>query len=77
MRLELTIQQAAKLTAHSKPGFTMLGKIEREAFSGSNAETAGRLLLEVGNVPTASLPALREAIRTATTTTKPKRKTRR
>jgi hypothetical protein len=52
MRLPLSPAQAAQ--------------IEREGFDGSNAGTSGRLTLELGSVPTASLPALRDAIRNAT-----------
>ena len=66
MRLPLTSDQAAAIEPHIRIGWTMLGKIEREAFDGSNATTSGRLVLELGTVPTASLPALREAITKAT-----------
>jgi hypothetical protein len=66
MRLELTTDQAAAVAPHLRPGMTLLGKIEREGFDGSNAGTSGRLTLELGSVPTASLPALRDAIRNAT-----------
>ena len=65
-RLILTIAQAAQTEPHLKHGWTMLGRITREGFDGSNAETSGALILELGSVPTASLPALRAAIRTAT-----------
>ena len=66
MRLELTTAQAAAVTPHLKSGMTLLAKIEREGFDGSNPQVSGRLILELGNVPTASLPALRAAIRSAT-----------
>jgi hypothetical protein len=66
MKLPLTTAQAAAITPHLRPGMTLLGKIEREGFDGSNAGTSGRLTLELGSVPTASLPALRDAIRNAT-----------
>ena len=68
MRLELTTAQAAQIEPHLRHGMTLLGKIEREGFDGSNAGTSGRLTLELGSVPTASLPALRDAIRNATAT---------
>ncbi len=66
MKLLLTPAQAAQIEPHLRPGMTLLGKIEREGFDGSNAGTSGRLTLELGSVPTASLPALRDAIRNAT-----------
>ena len=47
---------------HLRTGWTLLGKVEREQFTGSNGETSGRLTIELGRVPTASLPALRAAI---------------
>lgn len=74
MKLPLTTDQAAAVTPHLRHGWTLLGKIEREVFDGSNAGTSGALALELGNVPTASLPALRDAIRNATAPAKPKRK---
>ena len=66
MRLPLSSAQAAQIEPHLRHGMTLLGKIEREGFDGSNPQVSGRLILELGNVPTASLPALRAAIRSAT-----------
>ena len=66
MKLPLTTAQAAQIEPHLRHGMTLLGKIEREGFDGSNPQVSGRLILELGNVPTASLPALRAAIRSAT-----------
>lgn len=76
MRFELTTDQAAQIEPHLRTGMTLLGKIEREGFDGSNPQVSGRLTLELGSVPTASLPALRDAIRNATAPapTKGKRK---
>jgi hypothetical protein len=66
MRLELTTDQAAQIEPHLRHGWTLLGKIERELFNGANPQTSGRLTIELGRVPDASLPALRDAIRNAT-----------
>ena len=66
MRLILTAEQCAQIEPHVRPGFTLLGKLEREPFDGTNARTSGRLRIELGSVPTGALPALREAIRQAT-----------
>jgi hypothetical protein len=74
MKLPLTPAQAAQIEPHLRPGWTMLGKVEREPFSGTNAETCGRLVLELGSVPASALPRLRDAIRAATAPAKPKRK---
>lgn len=74
MILELTEAQVATLRENSTPGRTLLCRIAPEAFDGTNATTSGRLRLEFGTVPTASLPALREAILKANH--KPKKRTR-
>jgi hypothetical protein len=75
MRLILTPEQAAQIEPHLRHGRTLLGKVEREPFDGSNAATCGQLRIELGSVPTSALPALRDAIRTATTTPqKPRRR---
>ena len=50
MRLILTSEQSAQV----------------EPFTGTNASASGQLRLELGAVPTSSLPALREAITQAT-----------
>ena len=76
MRLELTPAQAAQIEPHLRPGLALLGRVTREQFDGSNSATCGTLTLELGIVPEASLPALREAIRTATHPAKPKRNAR-
>ena len=66
MRLELTPEQVAQIEPHMRTGTALLGRVMREPFTGSNAATCGALLLELGPVPESSLPALRDAIRTAT-----------
>lgn len=66
MRLALTAAQAAQLAPHLRPGTALLGRVSREPFNGTNGDTSGALTLELGTVPEASLPALREAIRMAT-----------
>ena len=73
MRLALSFAQAAQIAPHLRPGFALLGRITREGFDGTNPQSSGRLTIELGNVPTASLPALRDAIRKATAPA-PKRK---
>ena len=74
MHLILTSAQAAQVAPHIRPGWTLLAKIEREMLDGTNTATAGQLRIEIGAVPTRALPALREAIRTATAPAPPKRK---
>ena len=66
MKLTLTADQASQIEPHLRPGWTLLGKIGREQFTGTNPQTSGALVLELGRVPEAALPALREAIRKAT-----------
>ena len=66
MRLQLSDEQAAQIEPHLRPGFALLGRVIREPFTGSNAATSGTLTIELGSVPEMSLPALREAIRSAT-----------
>ena len=76
MRLILTSEQAAQVEPHMRHGWTLLAKIEREMLDGTNTATAGQLRIEIGAVPTASLPALRAAVLQATApkATAPKRK---
>lgn len=66
MRLALTGEQIAELEAHLRPGVVLLARVDREAFSGANADTSGTPFIEFGAVPVSSLPALREAVRKAT-----------
>ena len=73
MRITLTAEQHAAIEPHVRPDRTLLAKIDREWFDGSTAATAGRLILEIGSVPTSSLPALRAAIRSSTSPQKPTR----
>ena len=73
MRLVLTPEQQAAIAPLLRPGWTLLAKIEREPFDGTNTATAGQLRIEIGAVPTASLPALRAAVLQATAPA-PKRK---
>ncbi len=61
----LTADQSAQIADSMLPNLTLIGRVMREQFDGTNATTCGRLVLEVGTVPTSTLPALREAIRKA------------
>ena len=74
MRLALSPEQVAAVSPQMRPGFALLGRITREGFDGTNAATSGTLILELGTIPTASLPALRDAIRKATAPAPTKRK---
>ena len=74
MHLILTSAQAAQIEPHMRHGWTLLAKIEREMLDGTNTATAGQLRIEIGAVPTASLPALRDAVQRATAPAPPKRK---
>lgn len=74
MQLILTPEQQAAIAPHIRHGWTLIGKVEREMFTGTNAATSGRLTLELGNVPTSALPALRAAIVKATAPAPRKRK---
>lgn len=64
--LVLTLEQTAAIALLMRPGRVVLGRVMREPFNGTNATTCGRFTLELGTVPEVALPALREAIRTAT-----------
>jgi hypothetical protein len=66
MRLILTAEQSTQVEPLIRHGFTLIGKLDREMFDGTNAPTSGTLTLELGSVPTSALPALREAITKAT-----------
>ena len=66
MRLIPTAEQQAALEPHIQHGWTLIAKVEREPFTDANASTSGRLTLELGTVPSSSLPALRAAIVKAT-----------
>lgn len=74
--LVLTLEQAAQIEPHMRPGSALLGRVMREPFTGSNAATCGTLTMELGSVPEASLPALREAIRKAMASAPANRKPR-
>jgi hypothetical protein len=62
LKLTLTAEQSAALAPQLISGRALLGRVTREVFTGTNAETAGRLIIELGAVPETALPALREAI---------------
>lgn len=62
MKLVLTPDQCAPIEPHLKLGRALLGRVLREPYDGTNVATSGRLTLELGSVPEASLPALRAAI---------------
>jgi len=66
MHLILTSEQQAAIEPHIRHGWTLIGKVEREMFTGTNTSTSGRLRIELGTVPSSSLPALRAAIVKAT-----------
>ena len=66
MKLILTPEQQAAIAPHIRHGWTLIGKVEREMFTGTNASASGQLRLELGAVPSSSLPALRAAIVKAT-----------
>jgi hypothetical protein len=72
VRLTLTAEQAAQIEPIMRHDFALLGRIQRETFNGGNAETSGALIFEFGAVPEIALPALRDAIKSATIP--PKRK---
>lgn len=75
MRLALTYAQIEEMKAHLRPGVTLLAKITRETFDGSNPSTSGEPFIDFGAVPTSSIDALRTAIREANDPTpKPKRR---
>jgi len=66
MKLILTSEQQAAIEPHIRHGWTLIGKVEREMFTGTNASASRKLWIELGSVPTSALPALREAITKAT-----------
>ena len=74
MRLILTAEQQAAIAPHIRHGWTLIGKVEREMFTGTNASASGQLRIELGAVPTSSLPALRDAVVKAKAPAPPKRK---
>ena len=74
MKLILTSEQQAAIAPHIRHGWTLIGKVEREMLDGTNTATAGQLRIEIGAVPTSSLPALRAAIVKAPAPAPPKRK---
>lgn len=80
MHLILTSEQQAAIEPHIRHGWTLIGKVEREMFTGTNTSTSGRLRIELGTVPSSSLPALRAAIAApapkATAPKKPKAKSK-
>ena len=62
MRLPLTTDQSAQIEPHLRPGTVLLGRVDREPFSGSNAGTSGTLVLVFTEVPAERLDAVRRAI---------------
>ncbi len=65
MNLVLTPEQAIEVLPLIRNGSALFGRVIRERFDGENAETSGRLMLELGTIPESAIPALREAIRKA------------
>lgn len=62
VRLELTPSQAAQIAPHLLPGIVMLGRVDREAFTGTNAGTCGTLTMIFASIPTERIEAVRAAI---------------
>jgi hypothetical protein len=62
MILPLSPEQAQIAESLAQPGFVLIGRIIREPYNGANVETSGRWSVELGAVPEAALPALRDAI---------------
>ena len=62
MRLPLTTDQAAQIEPHMRPGLTMLARIERETFAGTNGATSGRLMLIFIEIRGDRMDAVRAAI---------------
>lgn len=62
MRLPLTAEQFRQIEPHMQPGFTILGRLDREPFDGTNGATSGRLTLIFTAIPGARLDAVRAAI---------------
>ena len=62
MRLPLTTDQAAQIESHLHPGTVLLGRIHREQFDGSNADTSGALVIVFTSIPSERLDAVRAAI---------------
>lgn len=60
--LILTPEQTAEILFHLKPGKSLVARVCREAFAGSNPDTSGRLLIEFVEISNSSLPALRELV---------------
>lgn len=66
MKLVFTPEQSAQIEPHLLLGRALLGRVTREPYDTTNPDsyrTCGRLMIELGSVPEASLPALRAAIR--------------
>jgi hypothetical protein len=72
MTLTLTAEQAAQVIPLLQVGNAVLGRVKFRPFDG-DVDRCGEVQIELGSVPEASLPALREAIKTATNQ-KPKTK---
>jgi hypothetical protein len=72
MLLPLTTDQTAQIEPHLRHDAVLLARIERMAFDGSNAATAGALMLVFTSIPSARLASVRAAI--SGEQAKPKRK---
>ena len=62
MKLTLTTAQAAQIEPHLRTGWTLLGRITREGFDGTNGATSGRLEILFAEIPSERLDAVRHAI---------------
>ena len=62
MKLPLNIAQAAQIEPHLRPGWTLLGRVMREGFDGTNGATSGRLEILFAEIPSERLDAVRAAI---------------
>ena len=72
--LHLTEEQSAIVASLSNPGFVLMGRITREQYDGTNADSSGAYVLEIGAVKESALPLMRAAILEANNPAKTKRK---
>lgn len=47
VRFNDNVEETTDIAPHMRPGFTVLGRVTREMFTGTNAATCGRLPIEL------------------------------